>query len=48
VFLAAHTQRLVESNLPKDEHDRQLADVTRIAAEVAERMRSDYLSRRQG
>ena len=46
-FLSAHTQRLAELNLPRDQHDRELADVTRIAAAVTDRMRSDYLARRR-
>jgi hypothetical protein len=44
-LLSAHTVRLAELNLPPEQHDRELADVTRLAMAVADRMRSDYLAR---
>jgi hypothetical protein len=44
-FVSGHRQRLKDLNLPKDQHDRELADVMRTAAAVTERMRSDWLSR---
>jgi hypothetical protein len=46
-FISGHTQRLAELNLSPDQHARELADVTRTGAAVVERMRSDYLARRQ-
>lgn len=45
-FLSAHTQRLRDLNLPPDQHDRELADVTTLASAVAARMREEYLSGR--
>lgn len=47
VFLSGHTAQLAERHLPPDEHARDLADVTRIAAAIAGRMETDYRARRQ-
>ena len=41
-FLSAHAQRLRDLNLPPDQHDRELADVTALASAVVTRMREDY------
>ena len=46
-FLSAHTQRLADLQLPPDQHDRELADVTTLATAVVARMRADLLSNRQ-
>ena len=46
-FVSAHTARIEALNLPPDQHDRELADALRVASAVAERMKSDYRTRRQ-
>jgi hypothetical protein len=44
-FITAHTARLAEANLAPDEHDRELAEVKRIAVAAAQKMRDDYCAR---
>ena len=45
-FVRGHRQRLADLNLPKAQHDRELADVLKLGAAVAEQLKSDYLARR--
>ena len=46
-FLSAHTQRLRDLNLPPDQHDRELADVTALASVVVTRLREEYSTSRR-
>lgn len=45
-FVDGHTARLAALNLPQEQHDRELAEAIAMGDAVADRMRSDYLSRR--
>jgi hypothetical protein len=45
-FVHAHTERINALNLPKDQHDREVADVGQLSDAIRERMRDDYLRTR--
>jgi hypothetical protein len=43
-FVGGHTQRLKDLDLPPEQFDRDLAEVTRIAAAMVEKMRELFLA----
>ncbi len=46
VFCEGHRQRLAELNLPREQHERELAAALRIGDAVAAQMQRDYEARR--